>query len=123
VKNRQVFARTKHIDIRHHLLRDMWEKGDLRVAHVLGDENKSEICTMNITAPLHKKHRERIRAGMLWLNQWLNVSTTRREDVVTDRETSTVQVVKTIEEQTDIEQSTVQIVETIDELDESQDID
>jgi len=42
---------------------------------------------------------------------------------MTDRETSTVQDVETIEEQTDVEQSTVQIVETIDELDESQGID
>ena len=42
---------------------------------------------------------------------------------MTNRETSTVQVVKTIEEQTDVGQSTVQIVETIDKLGESQDID
>ena len=98
VKNRQVSARTKHIDIRHHFLRDLWEKGHLGVAHIPGEENKADICTKNIIARLHQRHRGRIREGRLWLNQWLNVSTTQREDVMTDSEQSTVQVVEIIED-------------------------
>ena len=123
VKNRQVSARTKHIDIRHHFLRDMWERGDLGVAHVPGDENEADICTKNIITQLHKKHRDRIRDGKLWLNQWFHVSTTRREDVVDEGETNTVRVVETVDEQTEVGRSTVEIVETVEELDECQDID
>ena len=91
-------AWTKHIDISHHFLRDLWEKGDLGAAHIPGEENEADICTKNIIVRLHQRHRGRIREGKLWLNQWLNISTTRREDVVTDSEQSTVQVVKIIEE-------------------------
>ena len=34
VKNRQTGARTKHIDIRHHFLRDLWEDGIMKVEHI-----------------------------------------------------------------------------------------
>jgi hypothetical protein len=79
----------------------LWEKGDLGVAHVPGEENEADICTKNIISRLHQKHRGRIRDGILWLNQWLNVSTTQREDVVIDNKQSSVQVVKIIEELTE----------------------
>src|SRR5688572_18539559 len=72
-------------------------KGDIGVAHVPGEENEAETFTKNIITRLHQRYRERIRDGIIWLNQWLNVSTTCREDVVTDSEQSTVQVVEIIE--------------------------
>ena len=71
VKNRQVGARTKHIDTRHHFIRDLWEDGILRVAHIPTDENEADICTKNISAKLHFKHRGRIRNGKLWLYKLL----------------------------------------------------
>ena len=82
VKNRQVGARTKHIDIRHHFMRDKWEDGWLRVAHIPGEENEADICTKNVTLKLHQKHRERIRKGKLWLLRLCNNPTIQREDVV-----------------------------------------
>ena len=82
VKNRQSGARTKHIDIRHHFLRDLWEDGLLRVAHISSEENEADICTKNVTAALHLKLRGRIRDGKLWLNRLFNPPTTQREDVV-----------------------------------------
>ena len=82
VKNRQVGARTKHIDTRHHFLRDLWEDGTLRVAYIPSEDNEADICTKNINAKLHFKHRGRIRDNKLWFNKLLDSSTTKREDVV-----------------------------------------
>jgi hypothetical protein len=82
VKNRQVGARTKHIDIRHHFMRDKWENETLRVGYVPSEENEADICTKNVITKLHFKHRSRIRNGTLWLNQLLDFTTTKREDVV-----------------------------------------
>lgn len=59
VKNRHSGARTKHIDIRHHFLRDLWEDGVLRVAHISGEENEADIFTKNITAAVYLKLREK----------------------------------------------------------------
>ena len=64
-----------------------------------GKENEADICTKNFIARLHQRHRGRIRDGLLWLNHWVNASTTWREDVVPDSGQSTVQVVEIIEEQ------------------------
>ena len=82
VKNRQVGARTKHIDVRHHCLRDLWEQGKMRVGHIPTDENEADMCIKNIIGKLHQKHRARIRDGTLWLSQLLSLSTRQREDVV-----------------------------------------
>ena len=57
VKNRQVEARTKHIDIRHHFMRDKWEEDMLRVGYIPSEENKADICTKNVIAKLHQRHR------------------------------------------------------------------
>jgi len=86
VKNRQVGARTKHIDIRHHFMRDKWEEGLLRVAHIPGEDNEADICTKNVTNRLHLKHRSRIRHGILWLSKLCNHPPIQREDVVISEE-------------------------------------
>ena len=86
IKNRQVGARTKHIDIRHHFMRDKWEEGLLRVAHIPGEDNEADICTKNVTNRLHLKHRSRIRHGILWLSKLCNHPPIQREDVVISEE-------------------------------------
>ena len=65
VKNRQVGQQTKHIDTRHHYIRDMWEDKQLEVQHIRGDMNEADICTKNVSIKTHEKHRERIRDGRL----------------------------------------------------------
>ena len=82
VKNRQSGARTKHIDIRHHFIRDIWEDGALRVGHIPGDENEADICTKNVSAVLHLKLRGRIRDSRLWLSKLISPPPIQREDVV-----------------------------------------
>jgi hypothetical protein len=39
-------SRTKHIDIRHHLLRDHKAKGDIALSHVSTDKQLADIFTM-----------------------------------------------------------------------------
>ena len=82
VKNRQSGARTKHIDIRHHFLRDLWEEGTLKVEHIPTDDNEADICTKNTSAVIHHKHRGKVREAKLWLNRVFNPPTIQREDVV-----------------------------------------
>ena len=38
-------ARTKHIDIRHHFLRDHEAKGDISITHVSTDDQLADIFT------------------------------------------------------------------------------
>ena len=86
VKTRQVGNSTKYIDTRHHFMRDKWEEGLLRVAHIPETENEADICTKNVTQQLHQKHRGRIRNGTLWLCDLCNRPTIQREDVVISEE-------------------------------------
>lgn len=63
-------------------MRDKWEEEKLRVGYIPSEENEADICTKNIISKLHFKHRSRIRSGVLWLNQLLDFTATKREDVV-----------------------------------------
>ena len=42
--------RSKHIDIRHHFIRDMVEKGQIEVKKVKGDVNPADFGTKVVTA-------------------------------------------------------------------------
>lgn len=72
VKNRQSGTRTKHIDIKHHFLRDLWEDGTLKVKHIHTDHNEADICTKNTSVVIHHKHRGKVREAKLWLNRVFN---------------------------------------------------
>jgi hypothetical protein len=63
VKNQQVSSRTKHIDIRHHFMRDLQEKKDLDVRCKRSENNSAAIMTKNMTRDVHNKHSKRIRKG------------------------------------------------------------
>ena len=39
------FARTKHIDVRYHFLRERAERGDIRVDYVCSEEQVADIFT------------------------------------------------------------------------------
>ena len=64
-KNTQVSARTKHIDIKHHYIRELREKGRLDIRFERSEDNTSDIMTKNLNRELHVKHADNIRNGTL----------------------------------------------------------
>jgi hypothetical protein len=65
VKNQQVSSRTKHIDIRHHFMRDLQRKKDLDVRFKRSENNSADILTKNKTRDVQDKHSKSIRKGAL----------------------------------------------------------
>jgi hypothetical protein len=53
-------SRTKHIDIRHHFLRDLAIKGDIEISHVRTNEQLADI----FTKPLDEKRFQEIRSEL-----------------------------------------------------------
>jgi len=45
VKNQQVGPRTKHIDVRHHFIRELHEDGSLVVKYTESEDNEADITT------------------------------------------------------------------------------
>jgi len=74
-RNQQVSARTKHIDIRHHYMRDFLSEKRMDIRFLRSEDNSSDICTKNTPRELHEKHSTMIRNGTLQC--W-------KEDVKTD---------------------------------------
>jgi hypothetical protein len=64
-KNLVFHSRTKHIEIRHHFIRDHVEKGDIKLVHI---DTKNQIADI-FTKPLPtQQHNElRFKLGMLEL--------------------------------------------------------
>jgi hypothetical protein len=65
VKNQQVSARTKHIDIRHHFMRDLQDRKELDVRFERSENNSSDIMTKNTREDIHDKHIQKIRNDTL----------------------------------------------------------
>ena len=66
VKNQQeVGSRTKHIDVRHHYIREMRERGEVEVMFVRSEKNSSDILTKNVPEKLLTKHGKDMRDGNL----------------------------------------------------------
>jgi hypothetical protein len=76
VKNRQVSARTKHIDVRHHYMRELQANKSIDVRFKRSEKNSSDIMTKNTTRDIHERHTENIKNGTL--DFW-------KEDVKQDR--------------------------------------
>ncbi|XP_062538037.1 uncharacterized protein LOC134206350 [Armigeres subalbatus] len=49
-KNGGYQPRTKHIDIRHHFIRDAWEKGEVRIAYISTDKQTADGLTKPLLA-------------------------------------------------------------------------
>lgn len=49
-------GRTKHIDVRHHFLRELQDKKLLRVKHIPGEENPADLLTKNLGTADFQKH-------------------------------------------------------------------
>ena len=62
-KNQHVGARTKHIDVRAHFIRELEDEGYLKVQFVRSEENSSDILNKNCPEKLHTKHAAKMRNG------------------------------------------------------------
>jgi hypothetical protein len=58
--NHTTSQRTKHIDIRHHFVREFIEDGILKVVFVRTDDNDADIFTKNTTEDLFNKHSKKM---------------------------------------------------------------
>ena len=56
---------TKHINTRHHFMRDAWESSKLQVHYIKPELNEADICTKNLPPILHTKHQNTICSGNL----------------------------------------------------------
>jgi hypothetical protein len=65
VKNQQVSARTKHIDIRNHLMRDQQDKKELYTRFKRSENNSADIMIENTPREIHDKHTQQVRGGVL----------------------------------------------------------
>ena len=68
VKNSQVGQWTKHIDICHHYIRELYGEGKLQVRFVNTEFNEANVCTKNVTEAIQQHHRDSICQGKL--NVW-----------------------------------------------------
>jgi len=59
-RNAQFSQRTKHIDIRHHFIRDHLEKGDISLQYLPTDAITADI----LTKPLERVKFERFRSQL-----------------------------------------------------------
>ncbi|KXJ68658.1 hypothetical protein RP20_CCG002259 [Aedes albopictus] len=57
-KNGGYQPRTKHIDIRHHFIRDAWEKGDVQVVYISTDKQTADGLTKPLPPAKMKVCRE-----------------------------------------------------------------
>ena len=48
-------ARTKHIDIRHHFIRDVIESGKLILEHISSNDMPADVLTKALTKPKHER--------------------------------------------------------------------
>ena len=55
-KNPQFHNRTKHIDIRHHFIREAIETGLVTLQYVQSEDNTADVLTKALSGPVHKQH-------------------------------------------------------------------
>ena len=51
IKNPQFHQRSKHIDVRYHFLRDLYEKGEINLSYVKTDDQIADILTKALPGP------------------------------------------------------------------------
>jgi hypothetical protein len=61
--------RTKHIDIRHHYIREHVENGIVVIRFVRSDDNDADLMTKNTSQRLYKKHTEKYMEGAMVLSR------------------------------------------------------
>ena len=58
--NPAVECRTKHIDIRHHYIREQYEEKVVEPFHVAGEENPADLFTKSLSVVKVEKFRSKI---------------------------------------------------------------
>jgi hypothetical protein len=91
IQNQSVSGRTKHIEVRWHYLRQLYQKRELTVTYVQSEENESDMMTKNVVEKLHHKFAKKTREGNLRIRtRWDEIvksvtsdpNDAQREDVV-----------------------------------------
>ena len=59
--NPAVEHRTKHIDIRHHYIREQFNEGVIEPFHIAGEENPADLFTKSLAVVKVEKFRTMIR--------------------------------------------------------------
>ena len=57
-ENASATARTKHVDIRYHYVREFIMDGFIKIIFVKSDQNKSDIFTKNVSNEIYEKHTD-----------------------------------------------------------------
>jgi hypothetical protein len=52
-QNQQIGARTKHIDVKYHHVKDMLENGELELCFVCSEHNFADLMTKNVRETIH----------------------------------------------------------------------
>ena len=84
-KNQQVGPRTKHIDIRHHFIRQNVANSNIRVCFIPTEENESDIATKNLPEKLFKIHADNLLNGTLpyWIREDVETNSRLTSDLKT----------------------------------------
>ena len=69
MKNQQVSQRTKHIDVRHHFIRELRESGFIEPVFCRSEHNHADCQTKNLPRTLYEKHNEAFRTGKNYINE------------------------------------------------------
>ena len=54
--NAKASARTKHIDIRYHFIREHVVDGMVKIIFIRSEENDADFFTKNVSRAIHEKH-------------------------------------------------------------------
>ena len=60
MKNPQISQRTKHIDVRHHFIRELIKDKKIKVRYVKSENNLAVILTKNMKEEIFEKHMKTI---------------------------------------------------------------
>ena len=52
--------RTKHIDVRHHFVREIVEEGVVKIVFIRTADNDADLWTKNVTGELFEKHSDKV---------------------------------------------------------------
>ena len=60
IKNPEFHQRSKHIDVRYHFLRDLYNRGEIDVTYVTSVEQLADICTKALPKPRFEYLRQKL---------------------------------------------------------------
>ena len=64
IKNPEFHQRSKHIDVKYHFIRNLYEKGEINVKYVRSEEQAADVFTKVLTKPrfMHMKAKLGLRS-------------------------------------------------------------